>query len=237
MAGKWKRGLAVLAGVLGFPALALAQNQCIVPQSLPQARAIFPPPGATVVASLTGHVLALSWSPQFCKLNGDDKKNAAQCAGPNRFGFILHGLWADAEGRKNPQWCKKVQAVPREVLKENFCATPSPALMQHEWAKHGSCIESDAARYFRAANKVYATLRFPDMDALIRAQADVGAFTTAFVAANPGWSADMVRVDVTQLGWLQQVLLCLGRDYRPKTCPRDIGGAGPDTRLRIWPAR
>lgn len=233
----WTCILATLAAFAGFPALALAENRCVIPQSLPQTRAIYPPPGGTVNTPLTGHILALSWSPQFCKLNGDDKRSASQCAGPNRFGFILHGLWPDGEGRSDPRWCRKVPAVPSEVLKQNFCATPSATLMQHEWAKHGSCIESDAARYFRAANQVYGALKFPDMDALIRAQANVGAFTAAFVAANPGWSADMVRVDVTQLGWLQQVLLCLGRDYRPKPCPRDIGGAGPDMKLRIWPAR
>lgn len=233
----WTRALAMLVGAVGFPALALAQNQCVIPQALPQSRAIFPPPGESVIAPLTGHILALSWSPQFCKVNGGDKKYASQCAGPNRFGFILHGLWPDGEGRKDPQWCKRVPAVPNEILRENFCATPSAPLMQHEWAKHGSCIESDAGRYFRAANLLYASLKFPDMDALIRSQADVRALTTAVVAANPGLTADMVRVNLTQLGWLEEVQICLARDYHPKACPRDIGGAAADTKLKIWPAR
>lgn len=228
------RFLAVLAALLGLPAIAFAQGQCIIPQSLTQSRAILPPPGATVTAPLTGHILALSWSPQFCKVNGDDKKHASQCGGSGKFGFILHGLWPDGEGRKNPQWCKPVPAVSREVLRTNFCATPSASLMQHEWAKHGSCIASDAERYFRAANLLYTSLKFPDMDALSRAQPDVGAFTTAFIAANPGLTAEMVRVDSTQLGWLEGVRLCLGKDYRPKACPRDIGGAGSNMRLRIW---
>ena len=228
------RVLAVLAAVLGLPAFAYAQNQCTIPQSIPVGRAIFPPPGATVLVPLTGHVLSLSWSPQFCKAHGDEKKNAPQCGGSSRFGFILHGLWPDGEGQKNPQWCKRVAAVSQDVLRANFCATPSTALMQYEWAKHGSCIESDAGRYFRAANLLYTSLKFPDMDALSRAQPDVGAFTAAFIAANPGLTAEMVRVDVTQLGWLEEVRLCLGKDYHPKVCPRDIGGAGAGTKIRIW---
>ena len=82
-----------------------------------------------------------------------------------------------------------------------------------------------------------AALNFPDMESLSRSQTTVGAFTAAFVAANPGMSADMVRLDVTPLGWLKELRLCLGKDYRPVPCSRDIGGEESDTRLRIWPAR
>ena len=234
MADKWMRGLAAIATLIGFPALAAAQNQCAIPQSIPVSRSILPPPGETVVVPLTGYVLSLSWSPQFCKVNGDDKKNALQCGGSSKFGFILHGLWPDGEGQKDPRWCKRVPAVSQDVLRTNFCATPSASLMQHEWAKHGSCIESDAGRYFRAASLVYTSLKFPDMDALSRSQPVVGDFAKAFVAANPGVTPEMVRVDVTPLGWLEGVRLCLGRDYHPRPCPRDIGGAGPDGKLRIW---
>jgi len=230
-------GLAILAGALCFPALAEAQNQCFIPQTFPKSRAILPPQGETVVTPLTGHVLALSWSPQFCKERGDQKKNAAQCDVPKKFGFILHGLWPDGEGLKDPKWCKRVPAVSVPVMKQFFCATPSSGLMQYEWAKHGSCIESDAERYFAAASRQYAKLRFPDMEALAQSQTDVGTFTAAFVAANPGLSTDMVRLEITPLGWLKELRLCLDKDYRPARCPRDISGEGADTRLRIWPAR
>ena len=235
MAGRWTRGFTMLATLLGFPALALAQNQCVIPQSLPEGRSVLPAPGQTFVAPVTGHVLALSWSPQFCKTHeGNDYDS--QCKSVTKYGFILHGLWPDGEGRKNPQWCKRVPAVSAEVLRQSYCATPSVSLMQHEWAKHGSCIESDAGRYFRAGTLLFNALKFPDMDALSRSQLDVGAFTTAFVAANTGVSADMVRVSVTPLGWLEDVRLCLGKNYRPKACPRDISGAGPRTKLKIWRA-
>lgn len=94
----------------------------------------------------------------------------------------------DGAGLNDPKWCKRVSPVSAAVLKQNFCATPSAGLMQYEWAKHGSCVESDAERYFAAANRQYTRLRFPDMEALSRSQTDVGTFTTAFVAANPGRS-------------------------------------------------
>lgn len=227
----------MLAGAMCFPALALAQSQCAVPQSLPNIRPPHPPPGRTVIAPLTGYVLALSWSPQFCRERGKEQKNASQCAGPDRFGFVLHGLWPDGAGQNDPRWCRRVPAVPVEVMKRHFCATPSAELMQHEWAKHGSCIEGNAERYFSLAGRLYAALRFPDMEALSRSQTNVGAFKSAFAAANPGLSADMVRVEVTPLGWLKELRLCIGRDHRPIGCPRDIVDAGAGTKLRIWPAR
>ncbi len=237
MAKTWVRGLAVLVGALCCPALAQVPNRCAIPQTMPKSWAIIPPQGETVLVPLTGYVLALSWSPQFCKEHGDEEKNAAQCDVPKKYGFILHGLWPDGDGLKDPKWCKRVPAVSAPVLKQYFCATPSVGLMQYEWAKHGSCIESDAERYFHIATQQIAALNFPDMEIQSRSQTTVGAFTAAFVAANPGMAADMVRLDVTPLGWLKELRLCLGKDYRPAPCPRDIGGEDADTRLRIWPAR
>lgn len=237
MARRWMPGLAMLAGAICSPALAQVQNQCAIPQKLPQSRAIFPPPGETVLVPVTGYVLALSWSPQFCKERGDDKKNAAQCAAARKYGFILHGLWPDGNGLKDPKWCKRVPAVSDAVMKQNFCAMPSARLMQYQWAKHGSCVEDSAERYFAEANRQFAKLRFPDMDALSRSTTDVGTLTRAFVAANPGFSTNMIRLELTPLGWLKEMRICLDKGYRPVACPADIGGEGADTRLRIWPAR
>lgn len=234
MTGRWMRRLAICAAAMGFPALAMAQSQCAIPDSLSSPRAEYPPPGAASLVPLTGYTLALSWSPQFCKEHRGDKKHAAQCGPSNHFGFILHGLWPDGEGQSNPQWCKRVPAVPVDVLRANFCTSPSAALMAHEWAKHGSCVASDAAEYFKAAKTQYDRLKFPDMTALSRSQIDVATLVAAFVSANPGLTPAMIAVDVTPLGWLEEVRLCLGRDYRPRACPRDIGGAGAGTKLKIW---
>lgn len=230
------KAVAALVAFLALPAAAFAQvGQCRIPDIKP-GRAIFPPPGNAVIAPITGHLLALSWSPQFCKVNGKEKEYASQC-GDQKFGFILHGLWADGEGRNNPVWCKKMPAVPVEVMKKSFCAMPSPVLMQHEWAKHGSCVAGDAETYFRTATMLFDALKWPDMEALSRYSLDVGELTKALAAANPGLRPDMFSVDVTPLGWLEEVKLCLDKSYHPRTCPTDVDGAGDRTKLRIWPVR
>jgi ribonuclease T2 len=233
MLDRLARLTAFLLLALGLAGPAFAQSQCRIPADLRPVRATLPPPGKAVIAARTGHFLALSWSPQFCKENGDGKKHAAQCK-TQRFGFILHGLWADGEGRNNPVWCKRVGAVPLDVLKKNFCATPSVGLMQHEWAKHGSCIAADPGAYFTASSGLYNALKFPDMDALSRSRSKISDFTTAFSRANPGLPENAIRVEITPLGWLEEVRICLDKDFRPRTCPGDFGGAGPDTALKIW---
>ncbi len=214
---------------------AVAQGaQCAIPPSLPTPRTEYPPPGEAQNVPVTGHLLALSWSPQFCKAHDGDKFDS-QCKAPQSFGFILHGLWADGNGRTNPQWCKKVDAVPRDVMRQTWCATPSADLQQHEWAKHGSCIAPDAGRYFRNARLLFEALKWPDMNALSRQSGlKVGAFKQAFVAANPGLSQQMLSVSTNQLGWLEEVKLCLGVDLHPRACPRAVKGVGDGAKLRIW---
>jgi ribonuclease T2 len=223
--------IAMCLAPLAVPAL--AQNQCRVPDSIPPARAVFPPPGSAVIAPKTGHILALSWSPQYCKENGDDKRAASQCR-DQKFGFILHGLWADGAGRNNPVWCKRVGPVPDAVLKQNFCATPSFGLMRHEWAKHGSCVEPDADRYFRAGNSLFSALKFPDMNALSRAPLTVGEFKAALVAVNPGMTSEMFSVQLTPLGWLEEVRVCLTTSYNTRVCPADLTGVGNKANMKIW---
>jgi ribonuclease T2 len=228
---RFGRLLVLIVMIFGTPAF--AQNQCRIPDSVPPGRAITPPPGNAVIAPKTGHTLALSWSPQYCKENGKDKKAASQCR-DQTFGFILHGLWADGVGRNNPVWCKRVGPVPDAVLKRNFCATPSFGLMRHEWAKHGSCVEPDPDRYFRAGNSLFSALKFPDMNALSRGPLTVGEFKTALVALNPGMSKDMFAVQLTPLGWLEEVRVCLTTSYNTRDCPNDVGGVGNGEKMKIW---
>lgn len=228
------RALLILLFAMGLASPALAANQCRVPTDLRPERATLPPPGKTVNVPRGGHILALSWSPQFCKESGGEKKHASQCRGQN-FGFILHGLWADGEGARDPVWCKRVGPVPLPVLRENFCATPSVGLMTREWAKHGSCIAPDAAAYFKAGRGLFNALAFPDMGALSQSQPSVAAFTQALSRANPGLPEAAIRVYLTPLNWLEDVRICLDRDFRPRGCRATLGVAGGNARMRIWP--
>ena len=220
----------VLMAVLAAPA-AWAQS-CAIPARLPEARAEVAPAGAVRNAPVTGNILAMSWSPQFCRTHSG-ARYASQC-GAQKFGFIVHGLWPDGAGRNNPQWCKAVPAVPRDVVRANFCAMPSVDLQAHEWAKHGSCIAKNASDYLGAGRRLFGALKFPDMDALSRERPTVGGFVTAMTTLNPGVRADMFRVTTGRGGWLEEVRLCLDTNYHATRCPRDVGGAPLRSALKIW---
>lgn len=213
---------------------AFAQNQCRVPEKLPKIRAEFPPPGNAVRSAATGYQLVMTWSPQFCKENGDEKKHAPRCK-EQKFGFTLDSLRAESTAGASPVYCRRMGPVPVAVARKAYCATPSVNLMSHVWAKYGSCIADDAEDYFATGTALFATLKWPDMNALSQTQLDVGKFRDAMTAANPGFTTDMFAVKLTPLGWLDELRLCLDTNRRPRSCDSEAG-AGISAAMRIWPS-
>lgn len=229
--------LLAIAALMTTPLLSPARAQapqCTVPADLATPRSETAPPGSAKILPISGFVLAMTWSPQFCKTRDDDGRFESQCGARPPFGFIIHGLWPDAQGQSEPRWCRRVQPLPKELIRQTYCAMPAPQLMQREWAKHGSCITTDPARYFGTARNLFAAISIPDMNALSRRGGTVGDLKAAFVAVNPALKPDMFKINLSDLGWLEDVRVCYGRDYRPRPCPRDIGGAGDGARVRIW---
>ena len=225
-------GMALLAA----PQLLSAQTlQCTAPRGAHSIRPDLPRQSQpTRVLPIGGYTLAITWSPQFCR---DPKGNSSfQCGGTNRFGFTLHGLWPDGVDKDWPQYCRPTAIIPQAVVRRHICATPSAQLMQHEWAKHGTCMSGySPARYFQRSNALYYGLRFPDMDGLSRRNGlTAGDLATAFAAANRGMTADMMRVTATREGWLDEIWICLNKAFRPARCPVHQGGLSPNAPLKIW---
>ena len=182
-----------------------------------------------------GYTLAISWSPNLCRTRGDDPATRFQCR-DGRFGWTLHGLWPDGVDAEWPQYCRPAQLLPPRVFRAGLCATPSAQLMQHEWAKHGTCMTGETpASYFRRSNALYGRLRYPDMDALSRqGRLTAGALAAAMAGVNPGLGADMMRVTADRGGWLDEVWLCLDTRFRYRRCPAHQGGLARTAMLRIW---
>lgn len=220
-----------------LPGVAVAQAlSCTVPSQVPQPRADLPsadePARRLPIASYT---LAISWSPEFCRTRSDTPNAQIQCGGTNRFGFVLHGLWPDGYGKQWPQYCRAAPILPRRVIRQNLCSTPSAQLLQHEWAKHGTCMAGyTPQRYFAQSTGLFARLRFPDMGALSRAPLTAGRLAQAIARENRGLGADMMRITTTRQGWLDEVWLCLDKRFRYARCPAHQGGVSPATTLRIW---
>lgn len=231
---------ALIAGLLSLLTSIPAHAQkdgpsCTIPERLPEARRESPPAGEVVNIRPTQNLLALSWSPEFCKRNGDKAEHRLQCSGEaGKFGFILHGLWPDVAGKRDPAYCRPAKALPKSLIRQHFCMTPSPDLLQHEWAKHGTCATDNPERYFKAASLLYSALKFPDMDYLSRRRVTVSSLTAAFASRNPGLRPNMIAVKMDNQGWLQDVRLCLDANMRPKPCSPEDRGAKPTRFVKIW---
>lgn len=216
------------------PGIVQAQaHSCSIPQQIERPRPDTPDTRNPVRNLPTAsYTLAITWSPQFCKGQGAP---SFQCNTGNRFGFTLHGLWPDGAGKDWPQYCRPVELLPEATLRANLCATPSAQLLQHEWAKHGSCMKGSADDYFRRSTALFGRLRFPDMDALSRrGGVTVASLSAAIARVNPGISPGMMRVTTTRGGWLDEVWLCLGLNFRYRQCPANAGGERSTTRVKIW---
>ncbi|WP_448661711.1 ribonuclease T2 family protein [Sphingomonas sp. CJ20] len=218
-----------------LPQAALAQAQmCSIPARVPVPRPDLPSESQPRrILPIGSYTLALTWSPGFCRANGNRPDAAFQCGGANRFGFTLHGLWPDGYGKDWPQYCKSTPILPPRVIRATLCSTPSAQLIQHEWAKHGTCTAMTPTQYFAKARQLYAALRFPDRAALARGPLTVARFRAAMAAVNPGLPATSIRVTTTRDDALDELWLCLDKRFRYERCKPGTGGAPDAAVLKI----
>lgn len=237
---------------LAFPALALLATsaphqpalaqawQCRSPVNLPRPVPVYPQPGEIRRTTVDGYILALSWSREHCRGRQNNPDDALQCGNAmGEFGFILHGLWPEAKGPNYPQWCRKAGPLPRKVVAENICMTPSVRLLQHEWAKHGTCMARKPETYFGAARLLFDALEFPDMDRLSREGEREGKLTAAklaeaFALNNEGLPEQAIRVKTNRRAWLEEVHICLDRKFKPRACPAFVRGTPDNVQIKIW---
>lgn len=228
------------AGLALLPVAAQAQSlACTAPDRIPVPRIEQPRRGEPVrKPPIAGYLLTLSWSPQHCASarNPRDARDRFQCSGEKgRFGWVLHGLWPEADNPGYPQWCRPAKIVPQPVLRRHMCMTPSAQLLQHEWAKHGTCMSPHPVAYFRAAEILFRTVRFPDMKRMAAAPQTAGSIRRAFAAINPGWKPAMIAVATDRDGWLDEVRLCLGPRMRPQQCRPFQKGIADRRAVRVRP--
>ena len=160
------------------------------------------------------YVLALSWSPGFCELEGE-RKGRAQCDPDRDLGFTVHGLWPQFE-RGYPSECgPSGRFPPRAALEETRGVFPDEGLARHQWRRHGTCSGKSPAEYFRDVRTARDGVRIPERFASMPRDVIVAPIEIerAFVDANPGLRPDMMAV-VCRRGVLQEVRICLERDLR-----------------------
>ena len=168
------------------------------------------------------YVLALSWTPTWCAIEGD-ARGAEQCEAGRGHGFTLHGLWPQYE-QGWPSFCPTAERAPsRSMTAAEAPLYGSSGLAWHQWRKHGTCTGLSAHDYYRLAALAYERITRPEL--LRRLQNPVRlpaqVIEDAFLEANPGLT-DAMLTTTCRDGRLQEVRLCLTRDLEPRACAPDI---------------
>ena len=195
--------LAAVAGLLAGPAQAQGRNE-----------------RGGAPGDFDFYVLALSWSPGFCELDGERDRNREQCADGAGLRFVVHGLWPQNE-RGFPSECGPAGRTPSRLALDNAKGLfPSEGLARHQWRKHGTCSGSSPSDYFSDVRRAREKIVIPPQ--LAKAESDQSwtaiDLERAFVAANPGLRSDMMSV-ACRRDVLQEVRICFTRDLRGfRTC-------------------
>jgi ribonuclease T2 len=168
------------------------------------------------------YVVALSWSPNWCALTGDARRDD-QCDARHAYGFTLHGLWPQYE-TGYPSACRSPQRDPsRAETAAMSDIMGSGGLAWYQWKKHGRCTGLTARDYFATARRAYGAVRLPwvlqSLDRTLTLPARV--VEDAFVDANPALPRDAVTV-TCEAGMIQEVRVCLTKDLTPRRCGTDV---------------
>ncbi len=168
------------------------------------------------------YVLALSWSPNWCELEGD-ARNSDQCDARHDYGWTLHGLWPQFH-RGWPSYCVTNQAPPSRLMSADMTdLMGSSGLAWYQWKKHGTCAGLPAPQYYDLMRQAYASVIRPAVFRKLDQEITLPASLVedAFLKANPKLEKDMLTVTCRD-GYIQEARICLSRELTPVPCGRDV---------------
>ena len=168
------------------------------------------------------YVMALSWTPSWCELDGDDR-NSPQCDAGQGFGFTLHGLWPQFESGW-PSYCRTVASDPsRGQTGAMSDIMGSGGLAWYEWKKHGRCSGLTATEYFDTAREAYDAINRPEVLRQLPSEMTLppSVIEAAFLEVNENYTADGITV-TCKGGLIQEVRICLTKDLEPRDCSAEV---------------
>lgn len=167
-------------------------------------------------------VMALTWSPNWCALEGDARDDD-QCDARHAYGFTLHGLWPQYESGY-PSGCRSAERDPSRAETGSMTdIMGSGGLAWYQWKKHGRCTGLTARDYFATARRAYGSVTLPDVFQRLNRSITLPAAVVedAFVEANPALPRDAITI-TCEAGMIQEVRLCLTKDLSPRRCGDDV---------------
>ncbi|HZD33149.1 MAG TPA: ribonuclease T2 [Candidatus Angelobacter sp.] len=181
------------------------------------------------------YLLTLSWAPEFCATNAAGR-SSAECATNKHMGLVVHGLWPQYDNGKWPQDCASSPPVASSTVDHMMPIMPGSSLIQHEWAKHGTCSGLAVNDYFGAIEKLYTGLTVPDSfkKPAGASQTNPGDIEAAFASANNA-PKEAFRVSCPQ-NEFSAVEVCLSKDLKYMACPATMKECkAPEIKVRPVP--
>ncbi|PRY24488.1 ribonuclease T2 [Aliiruegeria haliotis] len=168
------------------------------------------------------YVMALSWSPNFCAIEGDAKQ-AEQCDPGLDLGWVLHGLWPQYEDGW-PSFCPTAERNPsRGQTADMADIMGSAGLAWYQWKKHGRCSGLPSDDYYALSRLAFESVERPEVLRKLEEPVVLPASVVedAWLEANPQLQRDMVTV-TCRAGRIMETRICLTRDLKPRRCGRDV---------------
>jgi len=169
------------------------------------------------------YVMALSWSANWCALEGDARDDP-QCEAGRGIDFALHGLWPQYE-EGWPSFCRTGERDPsRAMTAAQADVFGGAGAAFYQWKKHGRCSGLSAAEFYDTARAAFERVAVPaplqGLSRDIRVEADV--IEEAFLEANRDLAPESVVV-TCRSGMVQEVRICLTKDLEFRDCSGDVG--------------
>lgn len=168
------------------------------------------------------YVMALSWSPTWCALEGDARRSP-QCDASGDFGWVLHGLWPQYH-RGWPAFCPTTARQPTRTMTQAMAdIMGTSGLAWYQWKKHGVCSGLSAPDYYALARQAYAAINRPEVLRKLSKPVSLPAklIEEAFMKANPALEPDMITV-TCKAGRIQEARICLSKSLEPVPCGQDV---------------
>lgn len=175
----------------------------------------------TTNADFDYFLLTLSWAPEFCATN-PNRRTSAECDAKKHMGLVVHGLWPQYDNGKWPQDCAGAPPVASATVDHMIPIMPGAQLIQHEWAKHGTCSGLSTQDYFGEIERLYKGLQVPDNFKKPSSSSEAAPIDIEqkFAAANNAPKAAF-RISCPQNDF-SAVEICLSKDFQYRACPNTL---------------
>ena len=169
------------------------------------------------------YVFALSWSPGFCAVEGQEK-GREQCAVGARTGFVVHGLWPQNETASAIDCPAGQSPIPRPALENARDLFPSEGLARYQWRKHGGCSGLAPSAWLgdvrRARGAIIVPPVFTNLQSELRVEPE--DVLRHFRESNPRLRSGMAAIACPR-NIFQEIRICMSRDLRDFVpCPQVV---------------